>query len=105
RADVAADAERVVEQRLAAGDYRLVGTRDVGVEGKAEGRGGADLELGELLGRSGDVHGLGVEQRHLDQVIAGLGGAGDRLAALVLVPTANPHQRVNADLVPAETLF
>src|SRR6185369_11511906 len=53
----------------------------------------------------GDIHALGIEQRHLDQVIAGLGGAGDRLATLVLAPAADPHQRVNADLVHAETLF
>ena len=93
------DVERGVEERLSAFRDSLVRRRDVGVEGEAEGCGGAEVMLGEDASGHVGVDGGGVEERDLDEVVAGLRGALARGAALGLGPTAGPDERVDTERV------
>ena len=61
--------------------------------------GGAEVMLGEDASGHVGVDGGGVEERDLDEVVAGLRGARARGAALGLGPTAGPDERVDTERV------
>ncbi len=103
-ADVTDHREGVVERLLAARDRLGILAVDVVVEAEAQRAGHLHLVCLERLLDGGDVHLRRREGRQLDEVVAGLAGAGDGVFALLGSPAARPYERVHSELVHRSVL-
>jgi hypothetical protein len=97
RTDATRDAERSFQMLLTTARDHVVSARDVRVEREPERtRGVEPVILQELPGHR-DVDGVGIEDRHLDEIEARLGGGPDGVSGRGFGPVTDPDECVYAE--------
>ncbi len=98
-AEITADADRILEPLPAARGLVRLAAGDVGIGVEAEREIDADAVRLELAAREIDVDGVRLRRRRLDEIVTHRGGLLDRTPALVMAPSGDPDEGVNAQLI------